>query len=120
MENNIIKPHTNTIMTKSLPSEPSHQEYENIIYHAFKTKIEEMGANDHVFAFHENDIKKIFAFYFWAICIADVNQLHMLDLKDVIPAVRDGEDGYDTEQDLEFHFKQSIPDWMENPYLTLS
>jgi hypothetical protein len=110
----------NTTQPKpEITSEPSHQEYEKIIYHAFKNKIEEMGASCHVFAFHEDDIKKIFAFYFWAICVADVHKLHMLNLKDVIPAVQcDGEDGYDTEQDLEFHFKQSIPDWMENPYLT--
>lgn len=108
-------------MTKSLQSEPTHQEYKDTIFNAFKSKIEAMGADDHVFAFHEDDIKKIFAFYFWAICIADVNNLHMLDLKDIIPTVQcDGEDGYDTEQDLEFHFNQSIPDWMENPYLTLS
>lgn len=107
-------------MTKSL-SEPTREEYENIIFYNFKTKIEELGADNHVFAFYEDDIKKIFAFYFWAICVEDVNKLHMLSLKDIIPAVQcDGEDGYDAEFDLEFYFKQSIPDWMENPYLTLS
>ena len=99
-----------------IPSEPTHEEYKNVVYHAFTTKIKELGADNHVFAFPEKELDKIFAFYFWAICVADVTDLHMLDLHEVIPSVKEGEDGYDTECDLKFHFQMSIPDWMQNPY----
>ena len=96
---------------------PTAEEFENFLYYKFKEKIEQRGCNDHVFALYEDDIKKIFTFFFWAICIADVQHLDMLSLKDVIPAVQcDGEDGYDTQHDLELMFIKCIPEWMENPY----
>ena len=99
-----------------IPSEPTQKEYKNVVYHAFTTKIKDMGADDHVFAFTEEELDKIFAFYFWAICVADVNDIDLLDLHKVIPSVKENEDGYDTEGYLKFHFQMSIPDWMENPY----
>ena len=100
----------------NIPSSPTQEEYKNVIYKAFTDKIKEMGADNHVFSFTNEELDKIFAFYFWAICIADVNDLLMLDLHEVIPSVKEGIDGYDTESDLKFHFLMSIPDWMENPY----
>ena len=100
----------------NIPSSPTQEEYKFQIYKAFTDKIKEIGADNHVFSFTNEELDKIFAFYFWAICIADVNDLHMLDLHEVIPSVKEGKDGYDTECALKFHFQMSIPDWMENPY----
>jgi hypothetical protein len=91
---------------KTISCTPTTEEFENFLYYKFKEKIEQLGCDDHVFAFYEEDI-----------CIADVHKLDMLELKNVIPVVQcDGEDGYDTQQDLEHIFIECIPEWMENPY----
>lgn len=106
-----------TVDIKNISCTPTAEEFKNFLYYKFKEKIEQLGCDNHVFAFKEEDIKKIFAFYFWAICVADVQHLDMLNLKDVIPVVQcDGEDGYDTQHDLEHIFIECIPEWMQNPY----
>lgn len=100
----------------NIPTLIRQEEYKNVVYHAFTDKIKEIGESNHAFSFTDQELDKIFAFYFWAICIADVNDLHMLDLHEIIPSVKDGENGYDTECDLKSYFQRSIPEWMENPY----
>ena len=96
---------------------PNYQEFENFLYHKFKGRIEQLGCDNHVFALLEEDIKKIFTFFFWAIVVIDTHSISMLDLKEIIPAVQcDGEGGIDIQEDLEHIFIECIPEWMENPY----
>lgn len=106
-----------TVKIETISCEPTTHEFENFLYYRFKERIEQLGCDDHVFALLEEDIKKVFTFFFWAICKIDTHNISMLDLKEIIPAVQcDGENGYNVQEDLELIFIECIPEWMENPY----